>query len=285
MSSVGPELPPELQKRRRSAEDDDEENNSSDSSTGPLPSRTDTQAQAPPSTKRARVIGPSLPPAPLDQRPSSPPQADRDENTSESSDQDDDYFGPSLPSAADAIKPTLNGPQAPEVSTRAPAPAQRDEWMTLAPTSGDWSSRVDPTKLKNRGFNTGRGSKAPPKPPSGGDQSWHETPEQKQARLKREVMGIKDSTVTTTGSKTEHNAHDEETARRLKEYNEKQRGTSLYASHHASSRPIEEDDPSARAFDREKDIAGGATVNSTKRREMLKKAADFSSRFSSAKYL
>ncbi|KIV77217.1 hypothetical protein PV11_09032 [Exophiala sideris] len=281
MSAAGPQLPPELQKRKRSNEDD--EDNSSDSSTGRLPPQPHTQGRSPPSPKRTRVIGPSLPPAPLDERPSDPPRPDIDQDEGESSDDDDD-FGPSLPSATDAAKTSSNGLQAPPDSTRAPAPAQRDEWMTLAPTSGDWSTRVDPTKLKNRKFNTGRGSKAPPKPPSGGDQSWHETPEEKQARLKREVMGIKDS-ATTTGPKHEANAHDEETARRLKEYNEKQRGTSLYASHNASSKPIEEDDPSARAFDREKDIAGGMTINATKRREMLKKASDFSSRFGESRYL
>lgn len=310
MSTVGPQLPPELQKRKRNGGDTDEDD-SSDSSTGPLPQKVHPQKQSPPSSKRVRVIGPSLPPAPLDERPSHPPQPDQDEDGNDSSDDDDDDddFGPALPSAADVVKASSSGPHLPQESTsRAPAPAQRDEWMTLAPTSGDWSQRVDPTKLKNRKFNTGRGAKAPSQTASGGDQSWHETPEQKQARLKREVLGIKDSTTTTAKSQHEPNAHDEETARRLKEYNvsptislatslhalqelitlfvqEKQRGASLYAAHNASSKPIEEDDPSARAFDREKDIAGGATINSTKRREMLKKAADFSSRFGEARYL
>ena len=94
--------------------------------------------------------------------------------------------------------------------------------MTLAPTNGDWSSRVDPTKLKNRKFNTGRGAKAPPQAVSkGGDASWHETPEQKQARLKREVMGIKDTAVSekSSGAELGKGTHDEDTAKRLKEYN------------------------------------------------------------------
>lgn len=66
-------------------------------------------------------------------------------------------------------------------------------------------------------------------------------------------------------------------------YQDKARGPALYASHQKSNTE-EEDDPSARAFDREKDI-GGFKINSTQRRDMVKKAADFSSRFSSAKYL
>ncbi|KAK5446197.1 hypothetical protein LTS15_009892 [Exophiala xenobiotica] len=285
MPSVGPQLPPELQKRKRSADEDDEEGSSSESSTGPLPQRPGSRAQSPPSPKRSRVLGPTLPPAPLDERPSSPPQPESD-NGSESSDDDD--FGPSLPSANDgpsAKSSSSIGPQIPTPSAP-PTRLQRDEWMTIAPTNGDWSSRVDPTKLKNRKFNTGRGAKAPPQKSGAGGESWHETPEQKQARLRREVMGITDPTgPSDLKSKNVSSAHEEATAKRLREYSEKQRGPSLYSSHNSSSKPIEEDDPSARAFDREKDIAGGATINATKRREMVKKAGDFSSRFSEARYL
>ncbi|KAK5195470.1 hypothetical protein LTR99_001991 [Exophiala xenobiotica] len=285
MPSVGPQLPPELQKRKRSADEDDEEGSSSDSSTGPLPLRPGSRAQSPSSPKRSRVLGPTLPPAPLDERPSSPPQPESD-NGSESSDDDD--FGPSLPSANDgpsAKSSSSIGPQIPTPSAP-PTRLQRDEWMTIAPTNGDWSSRVDPTKLKNRKFNTGRGAKAPPQKSGAGGESWHETPEQKQARLKREVMGITDPTGSSDlKSKNVSSAHEEATAQRLREYSEKQRGPSLYSSHNSSTKPIEEDDPSARAFDREKDIAGGATINATKRREMVKKASDFSSRFSEARYL
>ncbi|KAL2444789.1 hypothetical protein ABEF95_017258 [Exophiala dermatitidis] len=313
MASVGPQLPPELQNRKRSHEDDDDrgsDSESSDSSTGPLPPKAQEKEQSPPSAKRKRVYGPTLPPAPLDEEQhsaSSPPRQlqrdgedDRPEHssTSDDDDDDDDDFGPSLPSANDrssaSIGPTSSSTPGASVSEARAGPVQRDEWMTLAPTGGDWSARVDPTKLKNRKFNTGRGAKGPPQAAGGGgggtSSSWYETPEEKQARLRREVMGISNDSATAAGggkSKAEGTAthgDDAETARRLKEYNEK-RGPSLYAAHNASSKVAEEDDPSARAFDREKDIAGGATINATKRREMLKKASDFSSRFSSAKYL
>ena len=46
-----------------------------------------------------------------------------------------------------------------------------------------------------------------------------------------------------------------------------------------------EDDPSKRAFDKEKDIGGGMKIGHAKRKELLNKAADFSSRFSGGKYL
>ncbi|KIW21279.1 hypothetical protein PV08_01859 [Exophiala spinifera] len=288
MSSVGPQLPPELQKRKRSAdedEDDDEQGSSSDASTGPLPQRPASKKSSSPSPKRSRVIGPTLPPAPLDERPSTPPPLDEGEE-SESSD-DDDEFGPRLPSASDASKPVHSASSQVPPSNAPPARLQRDEWMTMAPENGDWSSRIDPTKLKNRKFNTTKGAKGPPQA-GGGGASWHETPEEKQARLRREVLGISNPTASSDNSKTKTttgSTHDEATAKRVREYRDKQRGPSLYASHSSSNKAVEEDDPSARAFDREKDIAGGTAISATKRREMVKKAADLSSRFSEARYL
>ena len=70
---------------------------------------------------------------------------------------------------------------------------------------------------------------------------------------------------------------------------EKTRGPSLYASHQAQTRKggkkEEEDDPSARPFNREKDIASGAQVGYIQRREMVGRAADFGSKFSGGNYL
>ena len=326
MPSIGPQLPPELQKRKRS-DGEDEDNESSDSSTGPGPALQPERRSSPPSTKRARVVGPAPPPAPLDERPPNDPMHD-----DEDSESDDDGFGPSLPSTSDAMKrPSESSTIGPRPSQPA-ASATRDEWMTLAPTNGDWSSRVDPTKLKSRKFNTGKGSKAPMQSGSGGDTSWHETPEQKQERLKREMMGIKDTSSSAASSRTasKHDAYDDATSRRLKEYNvclklphwicslvltwslchamptirlcvafyhplchlwsltscqETQRGPSLYANHAASRDKPLDDDPSARAFDREKDIGSGSTINATKRREMVKNSTNFSSRFEKARYL
>lgn len=48
---------------------------------------------------------------------------------------------------------------------------------------------------------------------------------------------------------------------------------------------VEDDDPSKRAFDREKDMAAGGRVGHAQRNEMLKKAAGFSSKFSGGSYL
>lgn len=280
MPGVGPQLPPELPKRKRSIDDDGNQNDSSPSaSDGHQPAPPPKESETIPSPKRSRVIGPTLPPAPLEERPSTPAQ----EDSSESESSDDDGFGPSLPTAKDTMNKASNGPSlGPSSNQPAPVAAKRDEWMTLAPEGGDWSQRVDPTKLKNRKFNTGRGAKGPPQAGDAGGDSWHETPEEKLARLQREAMGVGDK---PGGGKTAQtrDPRDDAVAKRMKEYNDKSRGPALYASHQKSNTE-EEDDPSARAFDREKDI-GGFKINSTQRRDMVKKAADFSSRFSSAKYL
>lgn len=272
---IGPQLPATAEKRKRSDESDGSD---SDDSVGPLPLNADQNDIV---SKKARVLGPSLPPQiPRQQRHPAP------EHDSDSGDSSDDDFGPAMPTKSDAStgKPSVSTKGAqPETSSASASMAQskRDEWMTLAPASGDWSQRVDPTKLKNRKFNTGKGGL----PSSAGADAWHETPEQKQARLQREVLGIKDEkgpkpklmgpTITE---------EDSETARRMQEYS-KQRGPSLYDAHIKTHKAEKDDDPSARAFDREKDIGGGLQLNSTQRREMMKKSSDFNSRFSSAKYL
>lgn len=152
----------------------------------------------------------------------------------------------------------------------------------MAPESGDWSSRVDPTKLKSRGFNSGKGAKGPAVK-TGGDSSWYETAAEKQARLAREILGIKE-TKAGPQAKPEDQAAAEK-SKKMKEAIEKSRGSTLYHEHQKSNPREKEDDPSARAFDREKDIAGGMKINTTQRKELMQKASDFGSRFSSAEYL
>ena len=47
----------------------------------------------------------------------------------------------------------------------------------------------------------------------------------------------------------------------------------------------EEDDPSRRAFDREKDMAVSSKISNAQRREMVNKASDYGSRFSKGSFL
>ena len=76
-----------------------------------------------------------------------------------------------------------------------------------------------------------------------------------------------------------------ETERRIREYNKKNRGGSLYSEHKKAGPKEKEDDPSARAFDREKDIGLGQKIGHAQKRELLNKAKDFGSRFSGGSYL
>lgn len=250
------------------------ESSEDESVTGPMP--IEAQAKDDEMTARkTRKIGPSLPPATSEFR-------DRHEHHPSSSDNDDD-FGPALPSDHET-KPV---PVVADTGTAAPSSSiqpktQRDSWMTVAPSSGDWSSRVDPTKLKSRKFNTSKSTTVKTRD----SDLWHETPAQKQARLQEESLGLRklDKPATAPRSPTVMNSEDNvETARRIREYNAS-RGPSLYSAHQQKQGVEGDDDPSARAFDREKDIGGGV-LNAAKRRDIVKKSSDFNSRFSSAKYL
>lgn len=46
-----------------------------------------------------------------------------------------------------------------------------------------------------------------------------------------------------------------------------------------------DDDPSKRAFDREKDMGSGMRIGHAQRKDLLNKAAGFSSKFSGGSYL
>lgn len=216
MSTAGPELPPHLLAKRKRQELE---------SHAPLPSppsRSRSSSVSSNSAKRCRILGPSLPSAPLSELPRTAPNPAR---LSDESDSDDD-FGPSLPTDQPSAAETQRQQTILEEEEAALAAAQkpkRDEWMLVPPTSDDWSSRIDPTKLRNRKFNTGKGSKAPP--PKGGEGDgnalWTETPEQKRKRLEDEVMGVK-RPAQLGGEEKQHEWREkesQETARRIREYN------------------------------------------------------------------
>ena len=278
MASIGPSLPPHLTKRKRSEE----------TSPSPPPSRSSSTDSS--HSKRRRTIGPAPPPAPLSERPSTPPSPSRSESSDSNSD-----FGPSLPPApGSAAAQQAEREHAEHVTRQAAEEAsrkpQREEWMLVPPSNSDWSARVDPTKLKNRKFQTGKGSKAPST--GGGDNAvWTETPEDKRRRLEDEIMGRQAASQPSTGKGGGNGVHgrgneqDKETERRIKEYNENRGGSLLKAHKQAGKGKEEEDDPSKRAFDREKDLSLATKIGEGKKREMVKRAGDFGSRFEKGKYL
>lgn len=265
-----PEAPPDSSDRRDSRE-------YSDNTAGP---------------KRPRILGPSLPPAPLSERPFSPP-------TPNDSSSDDDDFGPAPPPTfTDQLHPSqsITTTELSPTSNQFPPKPKREEWMLVPPSQSDWSSRIDPTKLRNRKFNTGKGAKAPPPKTSGDDNAlWTETPEQKQKRLTDEVMGVVAKPGSAAASSSaNNNPHQQtpqqqaealETERRIQDYNAQHRAASLYSEHQKRPRKEQEDDPSARAFDREKDVVRGTKIGRAQKQEMLNRAADFGERFTKGSFL
>lgn len=98
--------------------------------------------------------------------------------------------------------------------------------MIVPPSAGDWTARVDPTKLRNRKFNTGKSAKTAAAGGGGGPNQvdnaiWLETPEQKRQRLADEVMGVqrKVGRKGPEAAEAGPSKEDEIAARRIREYN------------------------------------------------------------------
>lgn len=91
MSGIGPELPPHLLAKRKRKQEEEAENETAISSGAKRsPSTSDGE-------KRRRVVGPALPPAPLDERPVEPTEHVQENSDSE----DEDEFGPALPASVE----------------------------------------------------------------------------------------------------------------------------------------------------------------------------------------
>ena len=294
MSSIGPELPPHLlaKRKRQQVEDVGER---------PAAIPATEQSSTSESDKRRKVMGPAMPPAPIDQMPHTSVTPPPDQ---ESEDSDDD-FGPALPSngadllssksqngsAGKSVHANLSeengiGPISGETfRSTTEQKMQRDEWMTMPPQQDDLAARMDPTKQRPKAFNTGKGAKGP----NSIDQDssmWHETPEQKRKRLQDEIMGV----TKSTGPGRPESSKDASTKRKDRKVNvealqEQPRGPSLLEQHKMVKGAEAEDDPSKRTFDREKDMAAGGRISSSQRTEMLNKASGFSTKFSGGTYL
>ncbi|KAJ5162468.1 hypothetical protein N7492_007860 [Penicillium capsulatum] len=220
-----------------------------------------------PSPKK-RVMGPSLPP-------------DSNQSEDESDEESDDDFGPSLPPPQGASPaPVKQSTPPPDQPKAAPEKSQgRDQWMVEPPAHGDWASKVDPTQLRNRKFqgkSSGSGSSKQL------DASWVENPEERLRRLGDQVMGVATSQQpqATSTSDAKKAASMEE---KIKKFNDQTRKTPRLEA--SQTRKEEDDDPSIRAFDREKDMAISSRISSAQRREMVNKAGDYGSRFTKGNFL
>lgn len=160
---------------------------------------------------------------------------------------------------------------------------------------------MDPTKLKNRKFQSGKGAKAPSSGSSGIGDTWTETPEQKRQRLEDEVLGRKKPAQLqeegdgdeNTGARAKTREEDRRAEKRIREYNEKVRGGALMDEGRWTGKKTggtisnreEEDDPSKRAFDREKDMKVGGAVGYAQKKELLNQAKNMGDRFARGSYL
>ncbi|KAJ5167650.1 uncharacterized protein N7482_003244 [Penicillium canariense] len=238
-----------------------------------------------PSPKK-RVIGPSLPPPqPLDAPESSSKDAHSDSNSDSDSDSDDD-FGPGLPPSLGGAQPArqFSEQQASQISETQKKESQRDEWMLHPPSQSDWASKIDPTQLRNRKFQTGKSARSSTSKQV--DATWIETPEERMRRLEDEMLGV-GAPSKSEGQRTPSStnpARAKEMEEKIKKFND-QSGTNTRLDKDQPARKEEEDDPSSRAFDREKDMAVSSKITNAQRREMINKASDYSSRFSKGNYL
>lgn len=224
MSSIGPQLPPQLTKRKHDEDDEstsssnkharrdndaaqpprnqdeiDINGSSSDSEDDYGPPRPSTLPAAPAS----RSVGPSLPPHlaaaannedeinlsdsdsdPLPQPP--PATASNPHNQNPDSESSDDDDDDFGPSLPSASAPRRQiGPSLPP-SDLDDAP-KRDEWMLAPPPSSSAFSERDTTKIRARKFASKPSAKAPSAP--GAPSIWTETPEEKLKRLQDAVLG------------------------------------------------------------------------------------------------
>ncbi|KAJ6130979.1 hypothetical protein N7523_001439 [Penicillium sp. IBT 18751x] len=226
-------------------------------------------------TPKKRVMGPSMPPS-----TSAQPEHDSAPNGTDGSDSEsDDDFGPSLPPPAGVMVAPVETAQ-PASSAPEKKGNKRDDWMMAPPDGSDWASKIDPTQIRSRKFNTGRSARSGASKEL--DSSWVETPEERMRRLGDAVMGV-GAPSSDKQPKASSTARDQSMEERIKKYNQQSGKKSRLES--SEARKEEDDDPSARAFDREKDMAVASKISNAKRREMVSKASDYSSRFTKGNYL
>jgi hypothetical protein len=190
----------------------------------------------------------------------------------------------------------------------------------LAPPTSSGPRTQDPTKIKARKFASGPRAATEVKQ-SGISSIWTETPEEKARRLANAVLGREDPNNPASqpgGGGTRPEAPGARSGggnsraddARIKSYIEQTRGKSMVEQHQAAKTAgraatlakdntkwgqkgggedgggeDEDDDPSKRAFDKEKDMKVGGRITNSQRKEMMNRAANFGGRFQSGKYL
>ncbi|KAF8060770.1 hypothetical protein FPV67DRAFT_1673615 [Lyophyllum atratum] len=318
MASIGPELPPHLQRRSNEEEveeedvnvvvgpqipsgllnqvdDDDDEDDyvpelppdlAATRSAGP----SNAEASGSSSSVNKRVVGPSL--------PSYPPTYDpKFHSAYEDEDDSDDDFGPRpLPAGVKHVERTAvqefmereeRRRREAEEAAKPKAP-KRDEWMLVPPSSSDLLGNLDPTKLKARQFSRS----AAPATKKVDNSLWTETPAERQQRLADEVSGKKRRVTDTAadddvGDDKKRRRRDEDIIRRgVDEYTKKLRGPALVSQHEASGKieASKEKEKDAGIWDHSRDMSlGGRLMDDSKRTKLIREAQGLGDRFGAAK--
>lgn len=215
MSTIGPALPPHiLAKRKRQQEEEDAQ-----PILAATPAQIASRSSSPDSvSKRKRVLGPAPPPASIEERPVIAQTADGESSS-------EDEYGPVVPSKATKASRTVDVEESWETvrqnkvqNEQTDTKGTRDEWMLVPPSQDDLSARMDPTKIRARKFNTGKGASGAGQ--AGDNAIWTETPEQKRKRLRDQILGVEEASPTDTEAivTARKRKDDEEKARKVKEY-------------------------------------------------------------------
>ncbi|KAJ5667548.1 hypothetical protein N7507_003412 [Penicillium longicatenatum] len=231
-----------------------------------------------PSSSKRRVIGPTLPPAAQSPEPRA--------SSAESETDSDDDFGPSMPPPHGVSEEPIQTPIS-ELNSIAfdheKKESQRDQWMLHPPEQSDWATKIDPTQLRNRKFQTGKSARTSATKQV--DASWVETPEERMRRLGDEVMGVGGpSRISSKPSSTSEARRTQSMEEQIKKFNGQSKKTTRLEKPDHERKEVE-DDPSARVFDREKDMGISSKISSAQRREMVNRASDYGSRFSKGSFL
>ena len=222
-------------------------------------------------------------------RPQSPPPVNHPDSES------DDEVGPSVAvmmtpaesaeyTRKQAIERLSRTSPDPNTKSTSEPKLQRDSWMLAPPTRADWLGTLDASKLKSRTFNQSKsGTNLQSKPV---DHSiWTESPLERAQRLEDEALGKRPAKTASVEEVTRTAKRMTKRDRRIKEFNKQTRGPSLMEKY-SGMKKIEDDDPSKRPFDYQKDIAGGRTLGLKERNTMINKAKDFwMSKYSGGSYL
>lgn len=257
-----------------------------------LPSSADNVSDDPEPFQEKKNISPSL-------LPPSSTLIDQDFKADSASDSDSDY-GPSLPTSASYARRAAQhyASVAPVHDALENAGPKRDEWMLVPPSESSASRReVDPTRIRARKFASGpRANTTVSDPQKVSNSLWTETVAEKAKRIADEVLGRGPDPDALSNRRTQPNSGmksrtSEAEDARVRANIAAARGPSLMESHRQSNakkimEEEEKDDPSKRAFDREKDMAiGGRGAGAWNQKEVLKQAKNFGGRFGNGSFL